>query len=131
MKNVYSEHGVVIVENFDRHLEFFTSERIVGARATVELDIHLNTLDYAIVKSEVDQNLFYSEIIVNKTSLAVNLYKMTFEKTPQSIEKNAQKFQDVMECVANLKSLMKNRFPMVQSSQQKVDRDFLMVKQIF
>lgn len=128
IKHIYGEQGIVIVETFNRTLSFFTSEEIVSDQSSLELPMPLNIVDYAVVKSEANQNLFYAELILNKTSLAVNLYKVSFKKVHRGVERNAVKAEDVIECIAKLKSLLKTRFPLVQSSHHKVEVSHVCLK---
>lgn len=127
IKKVNGGHGVIIVEKFDRTLSFLTTDNIV--EPSLELVIPSDTVDYAVVKSEANKNLYYVEFMMNKTSLTINLYEISFVKTLRDANKPATKVKDVIECIAKLKSRLKNRFPSVQSSHQKVD--FLMIFKMF
>lgn len=120
IKRIYYQHGMIITEDHQRNLSLYTTDDIVSVSPVLLLSNPPDVASYAIYKSPVSQKLFYVEFALQKTSMAINFYDITVNKALEITEKSESKHGNSVECVASLKSYLKNRIPTVQSSQNLV-----------
>lgn len=121
IRSIYFGNDIVIMERSQNKLSFYTSNDIVNINPGLTRLRPLNVVDYAIYKSLIHQELFYVEFVFNKTSLAVRFYGISIDKRG-TVESRDVKLNNPVECVAQLKALLKARMPKVQSSQQHVSQ---------
>jgi hypothetical protein len=117
VRNVYATHNLVIMEDSQRKLSFFSSNDIASLHPGLLRSSHSNVAGYAIYSAPSHKQNFYVEFIFSETTLAINFHNITIDK---SRENRALKADDPIECVAKLKSFLKSRIVKIQSSQQYV-----------
>lgn len=118
--DVRFKHDLVILEKFRNELSFFTSDDIINSQpASVRINPS-NLADYTVYKSPINHRLFFAEFIFSKTSLAVNFQEIFVERIYEDVEKSKTQPSDPLECIAQLKSHLKNRITKVQSILQNV-----------
>lgn len=117
IKRIYFQHGIIITEDHQRNLSLYTTDDIVSASPVLLFSSPPDVASYAVYKSPANQKLFYVEFSLLKTTLAINFYDISINKAHEISEKSESKHSDGAECVAKLKSYLKNRISTVQSSQ--------------
>jgi hypothetical protein len=115
IKQISYKHDIVVMENFEKKLSLYTSDDITVTQPGLTLAKPPNVSDVTIYKSPFDQQLFFVEFLVsNKTSIDVNFYELSVMKSREAGDGVDPK--NPIECVARLKTHLKNRITKVQSS---------------
>jgi hypothetical protein len=117
IKSVSSNHNLIMVENFNNHLSFYTSSDILdvkpGAVVVKSSDVYKN-----LIYRSMNNKLFYTEVKLNDTSIAISFEEINLIK--KSSDRANSVIDDPIECVKFLKMSLKNRLSKVKSSEQSV-----------
>lgn len=120
IRNVNYRHNIIMTENFQNGLTFYSSDDIVGARPALTWKAPPNLVDYTIFESLSNKQLYFVEFIFAKTSLAINFYEMAITRYRGGSDRADGRIKDAVECISRLKAFLKNRIPQIQASHQQV-----------
>lgn len=120
IKNIYFAHGIVIMEDFHRHLSFHSGDDGINMKPGLTRQNSPNVVEYSLYKSPIHKTPFYVEFIFNITSLRINLYDIIVTEIGKDVNETLKLPMNPVERVASLKSFLKNRIAKVQSAQKHV-----------
>jgi hypothetical protein len=122
IKDIYYQHDIVVMENFQEKLSFYSSDDIVSVRPGLTRDASTNLSNYAIFKSPIHNKMFFVEFIFNKTSIAINFFDLSVDKVKEESDRDGRSLKDPMTCIKELKAILKTRFVKIQSSHDNVSK---------
>ena len=120
IQKIHYKHDIVITESPEKKLSLFTLDNLASMKPGIVKSLMPEVNTYAILKSRYDQKISYVEFIFNETILEIDFYEMHIEKVHERAETEDSLLVNPIECVAKLKSILKNRMSKVQKSQLNV-----------
>ncbi|CRL02513.1 CLUMA_CG015260, isoform A [Clunio marinus] len=117
IKDIKFGHDIIVMENNERMMSFYTSPDFIGLRSALSRVNSLDHFDFTLFKMSTSQNLYFVDFLFNKTSFEINFYDVSEEhsKAISSERSNSASSPKPLKCVTNLKTILKNRILMVQS----------------
>lgn len=119
IKSIYSHHSIIIVEDFQKKLSFYSTSDITGVKPGYTMVKSNEISEYATYKS-LEGYLYFVKISKNETSLQLSFYEMTITNGSAYESNSDTKVNDPIECVIQLKAAMKSRVAGVKSSERNV-----------
>jgi hypothetical protein len=119
IKSIYSRHSIIIIENFQSKLSFYSSNNITTVEPALKLTKSGEVSQYSVYKSPKDL-LYFVEARLNETSMLISFHEMTINENVFGKMRTSDKDIDPIECILQLKRSLKDRAVKVQTSEMNV-----------
>ncbi|KAG5681770.1 hypothetical protein PVAND_011178 [Polypedilum vanderplanki] len=119
IKSIYSRHSIIIIENFQNNLSFYSSTNITSDEPALRLTKSSELSKYSIYKSPKNL-LYFVDVNLNETSMLMNFYEMIINENELNEMRDNDRKTDPIECILQLKRSLKSRSLKVKSSEKDI-----------
>lgn len=117
IKSIYSRHNIIIIENFQNKLSFYSSNNITSSDPSLQISKYPGMGQYGVYKSPKNE-LYFMEAKFNETSMLISFHEISINRNIYDRMRASNKKIDPIECILELKMSLKNRVPVVKASEK-------------